>query len=144
MMILKKTKTWIMSYIYVTFMVFLVVTVHILLLNFIDCLYILSFYMWLRIVLNSKQRQRKDTDGLHWKLHLLTLNCRITHTTDVTQETNSERTTLRIILEKNPATIKITILKYIYITHFSVLFTAYQCSLSSFTYSFIYFNTKCK
>ena len=49
----------------VTFMVFLVMTVHILLLYFIDDLCILSFYMRLGVGLSLKQRQRKDTDGLH-------------------------------------------------------------------------------
>ena len=54
----------------VTFMVFLVVIVYLLLLHFIDGLYIVSLHVT-GVGLNSKQRQRKDTDGLSCKLHLL-------------------------------------------------------------------------
>ena len=43
-------------------------------------LYIMSFYMQPGVGLNSKQRQRKDTDGLGCKHHLLTLEpLNITH-----------------------------------------------------------------
>ena len=98
--------------------------------------------MW--VELTSKQRQRKDTDGLSCcKLHLLLFNCRISHTMD--EQMSYWRKTLKITLENNPATIQLPSTK-IHLCHtlgnLHVLYV-YQFLVNSLLlFVYIYFNTE--